>query len=74
MELVRSDAVDNQVKSQVSLALHALSDWLAAQQPADPLWLANYRLAQDEISNWFNNNASQTLLTAPLRMPPGAPI
>ena len=74
MELVRSDAVDNQVKSQVSLALHALSDWLAAQQPADPHWLANYRLAQDEISNWFNNNASQTLLTAPLRMPPGAPI
>lgn len=76
MELVRSDRVDNQVKSQVNLALRGLQNWLQQRVDTerDPLWLANHQLALDEINGYFNFGADQSILTAPLPMPPGAPI
>ena len=76
MVLSRHDGVDNQIKSQINFSLHDLRDWLTRQisQQTDPLWLANHQLALDEINNWFERNSRETLLTAPLPMPPGAPI
>ena len=75
ISLVRSQEIDNQVKSQISLALYDLKDWLNEQlTQAEPLWRANHQLALDEINNWFDHSASESLLTAPLPMPPGAPI
>ncbi|PCJ17286.1 MAG: peptidase [SAR86 cluster bacterium] len=76
MSLVRNDKIDNRVKSQINYALHNLQDWLTQilLQERDSLWNANYQLALDEINNWFNRGAQASLLTAPLPMPPGAPI
>ena len=75
MELVRDDAVDNQVKAQVSLALRDLRARLANElSTTDMLWRANHQLALDEIDNWLERGAEHSLLTQPLPMPPGAPI
>ncbi len=74
--LLRNDKVDNQVKSQVNLAVHDLHQWLAQRvnQEIDPLWRANHQLALDEIESWMEDGSRASLLTAPLPMPPGAPI
>ena len=75
MELVRNDEIDNQVKSQVSLVLRELKQSLERDMAnTDALWRANHQLALDEIDNWFDNSDRESLLTAPLPMPPGAPI
>ena len=76
MELVRSETVDNQIKAQVSLALHDLAAWLEdeLEQTIDTQWRANHQLALDEIDNWFDGGSNATRLSAPLPMPPGAPI
>jgi len=76
MSLVRNDQIDNQVKAQVNLSLHGLNDWLNMQidADADSLWKANHQLAADEISNWLDKRAGESLLSAPIAMPPGAPI
>jgi len=75
MELVRDERVDNQVKAQVSLALRDLRDRIAAQvEGGGILWRANNQLALDEIDGWFDHGIRDSLLTAPLPMPPGAPI
>ena len=76
MEIVRNNEIDNQIKAQVSLSLHDLRDWLEVniETLSDPLWRANHQLALDELSGWFDNGAQSTLLTAPLALPPGAPI
>lgn len=76
LNLLRSDEADNQVKAQVSLTLHDLQNWLEQRVDLerDPLWLANHQLALDEINSFFNLGSSESLLTAPLPMPPGAPI
>lgn len=75
MELVRDARVDNQVKAQVSLALRDLRDRIAAQvEGGGILWRANNQLALDEIDGWFEHGTRDSLLTAPLPMPPGAPI
>ncbi|MEX0962672.1 MAG: zinc-dependent metalloprotease [Pseudohongiellaceae bacterium] len=76
MELVRNSEIDNQVKSQVNLTLHELRSWLEQRVDTerDPLWLANHQLALDEINSYFNFAAPESLLSAPLPMPPGAPI
>lgn len=76
MSLLRNERIDNQVKSQLNFALHDLRDWLTQKLGAeeDPLWSANHRLALDEINSWFERGSKESLLTAPLPMPPGAPI
>ena len=75
MEIVRDDANDNQVKAQVSMALRDLRDRLERNRnTTNILWRANNQLALDELNNWFDNGTSESLLTAPLPMPPGAPI
>ncbi len=74
MEVVRDGAMDNQVKSQVSLALRELESRLEAGPGADDLWRASNRLALDEIANWFQYRRADSLLSPPLPMPPGAPI
>ncbi len=76
MEIVRDDEIDNQIKAQVGLALHELRDWLRTNLDAqqDPLWRANHQLALDELTGWFDNGVQTTLLSAPLALPPGAPI
>jgi hypothetical protein len=75
VELARNDALDNQVKSQVNLALRDLKQQLEQLLPAtDPMWRAHTQLALDEINNWLDNSSETSLLTAPLSMPPGAPI
>jgi len=76
MALVRNDGVDNQVKAQVNLSLHGLLNWLNQQlgADADSQWKAHHQLAADEINNWFERGSISSLLSAPLPMPPGAPI
>lgn len=76
LALLRSDEVDNQVKAQINLTLHDLQNWLEqrADPERDPLWRANHQLALDEINGYFDLASSESLLTAPLPMPPGAPI
>lgn len=75
MALVRNDSVDNQVKAQVSLALRELRERLVREaDTSDRLWQANHNLAIDELDGWFENGSMTSLLTAPLSMPPGAPI
>jgi hypothetical protein len=75
MELVRHDALDNQVKSQVALALRDLRDRINARREGGGiLWLASHQLALDEIDSWFDRGSRESLLTKPLPMPPGAPI
>lgn len=74
--LLRSDRVDNQVKAAINLQLRRLEDWLddAADDSAHPEWQAHYQLVQDEIENWLDRGGENSLLSAPLPMPPGAPI
>lgn len=75
MELVRHDELDNQVKSQVALALRDLRDRINARlEGGGILWLASHQLALDEIDSWFEDGSRESLLTKPLPMPPGAPI
>jgi hypothetical protein len=76
LALLRSDRVDNQVKAAINLQLRRLEDWLddAADDSTNPDWQAHYQLAQDEIENWLERGGESSLLSAPLPMPPGAPI
>ncbi len=76
MSLVRDDEVDNQVKAEINLSLHGLLYWLTQQLDvdADSQWKAQHQLAVDEINNWFERGSNSSLLSAPLPMPPGAPI
>lgn len=76
MELARGGDVDNQVRAQVRLALLALRGELDRRLAGelDAPWRANYRLARDEIVRWLDDGAADSLLSAPLPMPPGAPI
>jgi hypothetical protein len=76
LTLLKSDRVDNQVKAAVNLQLRRLEDWLddATDDTSNTDWQAHYQLAQDEIQNWLDRGATDSLLSAPLSMPPGAPI
>jgi hypothetical protein len=76
LALVRDDDTDNQVKAAVNLALRDLEDWLddVDDDVSDRGWRGHYRLALDELENWFDNGAADSLMSAPLAMPPGAPI
>ena len=85
LDLLKSDRVDNQVKAAVNLQLRRLEDWLderleewpdaeAADSSGSSNWQAHYQLAMDEIENWLDRGAADSLLSAPLPMPPGAPI
>jgi hypothetical protein len=76
LNLLRSDRADNQVKAAVNLQLRRLEDWLddAVDAASDPGWQAHHQLALDEIENWLDRAATASLLSAPLPMPPGAPI
>lgn len=89
LDLLKSDRVDNQVKAAVNLQLRHLEDWLddrleallddqsdeeAVDNSGSSNWQAHYQLAMDEIENWLDRGAADSLLSAPLPMPPGAPI
>ena len=76
MELLRDEEVSNQIKAQVSLALHDLRASLTIElaRSIDTQWRANHQLALDEINNWLNGGSDGMRLSAPLPMPPGAPI
>jgi hypothetical protein len=75
LAVLQSDRVDNQVKAMVNQSLIALEDWLDdADAVSDSVWKAHYQLAQDEIENRLERGAEKSLLSAPLPMPPGAPI
>lgn len=76
LALLRSDDTDNQVKAAVNLVLRDLEAWLDDEADEVPRndWRAHYRIALDELENWADNGAADSLLSAPLAMPPGAPI
>lgn len=75
LELTLADTSESQVKAAVNLALHNLQVWLVqtTEMVMDPSWQAHYQLATDAIENW-RSAGKLTLLSAPLPMPPGAPI
>lgn len=73
--VMQSGRVDNQVKAMINQALLNLDDWLDdAGAVSDSAWQAHYQLARDEIENRLERGAENSLLSAPLAMPPGAPI
>ncbi|MDP2126465.1 MAG: zinc-dependent metalloprotease [Pseudohongiella sp.] len=75
LAVLQSERVDNQVKAMINQSLIALEDWLDdADSITDSVWKAHYQLAQDEIENRLERGAEKSLLSAPLPMPPGAPI
>jgi len=76
LALLRSDETDNQVKAAVNSTLQDLEDWLdsAVDETTDNSWRAHYRMALAELENWSDNASQDSLLSAPLAMPPGAPI
>ncbi|TFH75746.1 DUF5117 domain-containing protein [Gammaproteobacteria bacterium LSUCC0112] len=79
MSVLQSDRVDNQVKAMINLSLvnldEQLDDWLDEEDlVSDSAWLAHYQMARDEIENRLERGAENSLLSAPLPMPPGAPI
>ncbi|KKO12099.1 zinc-dependent metalloprotease [Pseudohongiella sp.] len=76
LALLRSDDTDNQVKAAVNLALRDLEIWLddEADDVSGNDWRGHYRMALDELENWSDNGAMESLMSAPLAMPPGAPI
>ena len=76
LALLRSDDTDNQVKAAVNLALRDLEAWLDDEVDEVPQndWRAHYRMALDELENWGDNGAVESLMSAPMPMPPGAPI
>ena len=76
LTLARSEDTDNQVKAQIAMSLRNLERWLGEQldNTEDSQWLASYQLAHDEITGWLSRGSDASTLTAPLPMPPGAPI
>ena len=75
LSVLQSDRVDNQVKAMINLMLANLDDWLDEEDPvSDSAWQAHYQMARDEIENRLERGAQSSLLSAPLPMPPGAPI
>ena len=73
--VMQSGRVDNQVKAMINRALINLDGWLdEADSVSDSAWQAHYQLARDEIVNRLERGAENSLLSAPLPMPPGAPI
>ena len=75
LSVLQSDRVDNQVKAMINLMLANLDDWLDEEDPvSDRAWQAHYQMARDEIENRLERGAQSSLLSAPLPMPPGAPI
>ena len=76
MSLLRDKDTDNQVKAQITMSLRKLEQWLTEQlsNTEDSQWLASYQMALDEINAWLTRGREESILTAPLPMPPGAPI
>ena len=76
MSLLRDNDTDNQVKAQITMSLRMLEQWLTEQlgNTEDSQWLASYQMALDEINAWLTRGREESILTAPLPMPPGAPI
>jgi len=76
LALLRAEHTDNQVKASVNLALADLEEWLDDEvaEVSNNDWRAHYRLALDELENWSVNGVSDSLLSEPMPMPPGAPI
>jgi len=79
LSVLQSDRVDNQVKAMINLVLanldEQLDQWLDEEDlVSDSAWQAHYQMARDEIENRLERGAESSLLSAPLPMPPGAPI
>lgn len=76
LSLAADDQVGNQVKAAIHLQLETLEEWLddAVDQSRDRDWQAHYQLSLDAIDSWRDSGGETMLLTAPLAMPPGAPI
>ncbi len=76
VELFESDSADNQVRASINLALHQLEEWLddAKEKENGTPWEAHYVMAQDAVENVLDGGARENVITAPLPMPPGAPI
>jgi hypothetical protein len=75
LAVLQSERVDNQVKAMINHTLANLDEWLDdAESVSDSPWQAHYQMARDEIENRLQRGAENSLLSAPLPMPPGAPI
>jgi hypothetical protein len=75
LAVLQSGRVDNQVKAMINQTLINLDEWLDdADSVTDSAWKAHYQMARDEIENRLERGAENSLLSAPLPMPPGAPI
>ena len=75
LAVLQSERVDNQVKAMINHTLANLDEWLNdAESVSDSPWQAHYQMARDEIENRLQRGAENSLLSAPLPMPPGAPI
>ncbi|MDP1757305.1 MAG: hypothetical protein Q8L38_07665, partial [Pseudohongiella sp.] len=75
LAVLQSERVDNQVKAMINQTLINLDEWLDdADSVTDSAWKAHYQMARDEIENRLERGAENSLLSAPLPMPPGAPI
>jgi hypothetical protein len=75
LAVLQSERVDNQVKAMINHTLANLDEWLDdAESVSDSPWQSHYQMARDEIENRLQRGAENSLLSAPLPMPPGAPI
>lgn len=75
LAVLQSGRVDNQVKAMINLTLANLDEWLDDEESvSDSAWQAHYQMARDEIESRVERGAENSLLSAPLPMPPGAPI